>query len=60
MWFDPDREVPSLSQLPSDSDGAEGFYEGGALEGTPMEEGSSTHSGGDAKTSDLIDSDLPF
>ncbi len=48
MWFDASREVPLLGSLTSDSEGTDGFYEGGALDGTLREEECVPLVGGDS------------
>ena len=68
MWFDPDREIPMIGSLPSDSEDSEAYYEGGALDevrvpgadGTTVEEGGVPRKGGETKTSATDGCDLPF
>jgi len=53
MWFDPDREVPRLESLSSDQRrDRDEFYEGGALEGTSMEEEGVPLGGSETRMSD--------
>ena len=64
MWFDPDREVPSLRSLPHGGEEIEGeasrSAEGLERCGTLREVGGGPLEGGDAKMSDHKTNELPF
>ena len=61
MWFDPSREIPMIrSALPPGGEDVDGFYEGGALEGTLDQEEGVPRKGGETKTSEDGCDDLPF
>ena len=61
MWFDPFTETPQLLDSPSpDGDESEGYYEGGALDGTLRGEGVVPCEGDAASTVNTKDPELPF